>query len=87
MFGGLRRRTGQARIDLQLKPGTTVSGMLRRLGEQYGEGFLDAVGGATGERSIAVVILNGRTLKLPQDLERQLVDGDEVHLIPPIAGG
>jgi len=86
-FGMLRMRTGQARIDARLESGTTVEGLLRHLAEAYDEGFLDAVVRPTGERQISTLILNGRTLRLPQDLQLQVSTGDQLYLIPPIAGG
>ena len=86
-FGMLRLRTGQARIDVRLESGTTVEGLLRRLAEDHDEGFLDAVVRPSGERQISTLILNGRALRLPRDLEVQLGTGDELYLIPPIAGG
>jgi MoaD family protein len=86
-FGMLRMRTGQARIDLQLASGTTVEELLRQLAEDYDQGFLDAVVRPSGEPQISTLILNGRTLQHPWDLKLQLRTGDELYLIPPIAGG
>ena len=87
VFGMLRMRTGQARIDLQFESGTTLEGLLRHLAEAHDEGFLDAVERPAGERHISTLILNGRRLQLPRDLQLQLTTGDELYLIPPIAGG
>ncbi|MGD2147870.1 MAG: MoaD/ThiS family protein [Anaerolineae bacterium] len=86
-FGMLRMRTGQARIDVRLASGTTVEGLLRHLAEDQDEGFLDVVVRPPGERQISTLILNGRTLQLPRDLQHQLSTGDQLYLIPPIAGG
>ena len=87
VFGILRTRTGQARIDLRLELGTTLEGLLRHLAEAHNEGFLDPVVRPAGERLISTLILNGRRLQLPRDLQLQLSTGDELYLIPPIAGG
>jgi molybdopterin converting factor small subunit len=70
-----------------VEAGTTVEGLLRRLAEEYDEGFLDAVIRQTGEPMVTLLLLNGRTLQLPHDLQRELQAGDQLHLIPPIAGG
>ena len=86
-FGMLRMRTGQARIDVRLASGTTVEELLRQLAEEHDEGFLDAVVRPSGEPQISTLILNGRTLQVPRDLQVQLGTGDELYLIPPIAGG
>jgi molybdopterin converting factor small subunit len=93
VFGILRMRTGQARIDARVVAGTTLEGLFRHLAEEYDKGFLDAVIRRPGEPAdtrdpyINLVILNGRTLRLPRDLQLELETGDELHLIPPIAGG
>ena len=80
-------RTGQARIGARVEAGTTLEGLLRHLAEEYDEGFLDAVVRRPGEPDVSLVILNGRTLRLPRDLQIELQMGDELYLIPPIAGG
>ena len=87
VFGILRMRTGQARIDARVEAGTTLEGLFRHLAEEYDEGFLDAVTRRSKEPGINLVILNGRTLRLPRDLQLELEAGDELYLIPPIAGG
>ena len=86
-FGMLRMRTGQARIGARVEAGTTLEGLLRHLAEEYDEGFLDVVGRQPGQPDVSLVILNGRTLRLPRDLQIELQMGDELYLIPPIAGG
>jgi molybdopterin converting factor small subunit len=80
-------RTGQARIDARVEAGTTLEGLFRHLAEEYDEGFLDAVVHQSEEPTVNLVILNGRTLRLPRDLQLELQTGDELYLIPPIAGG
>ena len=87
VFAGLRKRTGQSQIEVQLMAGATVENLFRHLAERYDAGFLDVCIRPVDEPSISVVILNGDTLRLPSDLQRELKTGDELHLIPPIAGG
>jgi molybdopterin converting factor small subunit len=87
LFEALRGRAGRARIDVLLEPGTTLEGLLQRLAVEVDEGFIDVLVRPPGEPNICVVILNGRTLRFPRDLQRELETGDELHLIPPIAGG
>lgn len=87
VFDDLRRRTGRARIDAWLDPGTTLEGLFQHLAEKHDERFLDICVRPPGEPSFCVVILNGRTQRLPYDLGRILEMGDVLHLIPPIAGG
>ena len=56
---------------------------MHRLATEADERFMDVCGRPPGEPSICVVILNGRTLRLPRDLQREPKTGDELHLIPP----
>jgi molybdopterin converting factor small subunit len=80
-------RTGQARIDVRVEAGTTLEGLLRLMAKEYDEGFLDAVSRQAQEPMVNLLILNGRTLRLPRDLPLELQAGDQLYLIPPIAGG
>jgi molybdopterin converting factor small subunit len=87
VFDDLRRRIGRARIDVHLEPGTTLEGLFQHLAKEHDERFMDICVRLPGEPGISVVILNGRTLQLPRDLQRKLEMEDLLYLIPPIAGG
>jgi len=87
VFEDLRRRAGRAWIDARLEPGATLENLFYRLAAEYDERFMDVCVRPLGEPGISVVILNGRTLRIPRDLQRELETGDVLHLIPPIAGG
>lgn len=72
-FGRLQETTSSAEHCLTLVEGTSVSGLLDELSEQYpalaGQSFKVAV-----NRQLA-------------PLERCLVAGDEIALLPPFSGG
>jgi MoaD family protein len=87
VFDELRECIGQARVEVELAPGGTVDTLLRQMAEDYGERFIDIHTSSQAGRGICVVILNRRSLSLPEDLVCTLNAGDELHLIPPIAGG
>ncbi len=80
---------GRKILTLEVKE-ATVAGLLGVLSIQFGEGFeqmfFDPNSGAVnGQVSILV---NGRHYShLPDGLDTVLMDGDDVALFPPIAGG
>ncbi|MFN4133667.1 MAG: molybdopterin-synthase adenylyltransferase MoeB [Candidatus Hadarchaeales archaeon] len=67
----------------------TVRGLLNALilkyGPQLGERVLDAKTG--GLRRFVNIFVNGKDIRNLQALETKLKDGDEVRLIPAVAGG
>jgi molybdopterin synthase sulfur carrier subunit len=68
----------------------TVDDLLHELSEKYGEDFRKMIFDPetnTPGRHIGILI-NGRHYShLPEKLNTQLQEGDEVSLFPPIAGG
>jgi MoaD family protein len=69
----------------------TVAGLVERLSEELGEEFTEAIsaGGRAGAKGRNLVILvNGRHVAhLPEGMETELADGDEVAVFPVVAGG
>ena len=69
----------------------TVQGLIDRLCQELGDEFAQAVAafappGATSPRM--AILINGRHYShLPDRLQTELADGDEVSLFPPAAGG
>lgn len=62
----------------------TVQGLIQRLSQELGE-ELARPGGISPTLAILV---NGRHVShLPEGLQTQLADGDEVSIFPPTAGG
>lgn len=72
-FARFRELAGTARREMEVPPGTSVEGLLRRLREEEG---LDLPG------STAVAV--NRSYAAP---ETELAEGDEVAIVPPVAGG
>lgn len=72
---------------MEQKPGLTLKELFRQLAYEYDEGFISAGDSYPGPFMASAVILNGNTLRMPEDLHRTLNDGDELYLIAPIGGG
>ena len=61
------------RLELEVDEGTTVAEMIRRYN--------------VPERSAHLVLVNGHFVPPSERTRRRLVDGDELAIWPPIAGG
>ena len=73
LFAGLREKAGQGEVDLELEPGMTAREVPGRI---FGAEM------AVPPRSLRYAVNQDY---VPED--KVLGDGDEVALIPPVAGG
>ena len=69
-------------VEVDLQAGCTVQSLLERLAEMYGKSFERGIWGQDGKLFVAIM-LNG----VSTGLKTQLNDGDDIVLVPPIAGG
>lgn len=74
LFATYREMAGTDRVDLELDPGATAADVVRRLRDRPGLDRLPA------EPALAVN-------ETYAPLSTVLSDGDEVALLPPVAGG
>lgn len=69
----------------------TVQALLQRLAQDLGDEFAQALSASAPPGGISpylAVLINGRHYShLPDGLQTQLADGDEVSIFPPTAGG
>ena len=80
-----------ATLEIEIDP-VTIDKMLDNLCDRFGEDFKKAIYGTQtldGKGKPRVVVLvNGKHYStLPNLLKTKLTDGDEVTLLPPVAGG
>lgn len=78
-LSALRDRIGVASQTLPLSQGSTLRTVSEHLAQQYGLKV-------PGDDIIATLNGHGWT-QIPQGLDTPLVDGDVIHLFPPVAGG
>jgi molybdopterin synthase catalytic subunit/molybdopterin converting factor small subunit len=75
LFGSLREQAGQAMLDLELEPGATAADLRDRLALDY------PLVGTLGQRLAVSINLEHASY------DDALSEGDEVALLPPVAGG
>lgn len=81
----LRELTGnQGRLRAD---GSSVRDVLGRVGEEHPE-FLQRITEDDGElRQFLNVFVNGDDIRFEDDLDTPVSDGDEISIVPSIAGG
>lgn len=80
----LRRLTGGA--DELPVAGGTVGEVFAEVGREHGE-FLNRITEGGEVRPFLNVFVNGDDIRFAQGLQTPVKDGDEVSIIPSIAGG
>lgn len=78
---------GDRRVEVDAE--TTLRTLLQTVAVGIGDPLAhQAFGGQDGPAQGVVVLVNGRSCsRLPEGLETQLQDGDEVAIFPPLMGG
>ena len=74
-------------LDTVEVDGSSIGALLATLDQQYpgiGERLLDAQGNV---RRFVNIYVNGEDIRFLQDKETAVKDGDEVSIVPAIAGG
>ena len=90
-FTILREITGKKEEALQFpkEEEVTVSRVLNRLSEKYGEAFDEYVyDHRTREvKGFLQFLVNGRGVSSSKGIETELSDGDILAIVPPVSGG
>ena len=80
--------TGVNEITLNIEKNSTIKDVLKLLTSKFGKDFKITVFENPDTLSKYIIIsLNGRDIRSIKNLESSLHDGDEVALLPAIAGG
>jgi len=86
LFATLREAAGQAEVQVAVGTDGTVADALEELLEEYPTLETDALDGNELRAHISVVH-NGVRIDEPLASDRELADGDELALLPPLSGG
>src|SRR3990172_6949923 len=86
-FAEIKDITQKKEDLLSMKPGSTIKDIVARLSEAYGENFRTRIlPDDMRLKDDYTILLNGESVDFP-DSGKLLEDGDEVVILPPIAGG
>jgi len=88
-FATIREAIGEfGKISLEFPEQVTVKNLIEVLSKNFGEKFNSEVLDDNGlPKKTIKIFVNGRDIEFLDGLSTNLKDGDEVSLIPPIAGG
>lgn len=87
-FATVRELLGTGYVEISLEDGSDVQTLLKTLTEKFGEVFRNQI--LASEEKLAPyvkVLINGRDIEYLSGMRTKLKDGDEVAIIPPVAGG
>ena len=88
LFGGLARFAGASSFQLELEVNSNVEALLTELDRHTDTPVRPMLVRPEGVLSPSYAMMcNGSNILLPEGLESQLSDGDEVAVVPRIAGG
>ena len=89
VFSVLREVIGKRSLILELQEGSVLKGFLIELDRRYGKRFHQERGRGLFEALTQRfnVFLNNKALSFPEDLGKELRDGDEVVILQPSSGG
>lgn len=73
--------------DVELKTGATIKAFFDRADTSLGYGRQRYFKRSLKMTGWLTILLNGDRLDLPEGLKKTLVDGDEVTVLTPMAGG
>ena len=88
VLGILRDLTGLRSLEPELPEGATVGEAVKALlSAAKPEAARFLVDASTGELVGCHLVLNARSLRIPEELSKALTSGDRLVVIPPLAGG
>lgn len=82
-FAQLRELAGIRQTEVTLAEGSRLGDLIQQLSRQYGSAFKREMANLAGLR----ILVNGQENEVLEGPETQLKEGDNIVLLPPVAGG
>lgn len=81
----LNRGSGEKRLEMDAGSlADAFDAAVRQMGEDFGHRILEPDG---SPRSLINVYINGKNARFSGGMDATLTDGDEVYILPAVAGG
>jgi len=89
VYSVLKEVFGSGSLLIEIEKEGTLADILTELGHEHGEAFQRKTGRNLNQalRDRFNLFLNGKRIKLPEDLNLQLKDKDEIVILQPVGGG
>ena len=80
---------GQDRFEVSLADGSTVGNFLEEITNDWGDELASRLfeAGSSNLLPHIMLMVNGRSVRLLDNLKTALQDGDEITILPPVGGG
>ncbi|MDY6833390.1 MAG: MoaD/ThiS family protein [Chloroflexota bacterium] len=82
IHGYLDRRFINLEKEVKIRDGSTAKDLFSKISKDIKVDVLEIL-----TKGAPVTMVNTERLEIPKDLSRKLVDGDEVVILQPLAGG
>jgi len=89
VYSVLKEVFGSGSLLIEVEEEGTLGDILTELSHKHGEAFQRKTGRDLNQalRDRFNLFLNGKRIKLPEDLNFQLKDKDEIVILQPVGGG
>jgi len=85
----IKKVVGKREVQIVLPPGSTVADLLEQMVKSWGEGLSSLLFEVDSHKlfSHIQIMVNGRAIAFLNGMGTEIADGDEVLILPPVAGG
>ena len=87
VLGYLRTIIGKKEFEVELRGTNTIGELVETLSTIYGEELNRAIVGSSAGQFLVLILINGKDIDFLQKSRTSLSDGDNVTIVPLVAGG